>query len=68
MVRELGIKTDHKPLKYLLEQRLYTEAQHTWLLKLSNYRYIVEHKKGKENIVADSLSKRMKMKATYCWC
>jgi len=51
------VKIDHKPLKYLLEQRLYTEAQHTWLLKLSNYRYTVEYKKGKENIVADSLSR-----------
>jgi len=32
--REFIIRTDHKPLKHLLEQRLYTEAQHAWLLKL----------------------------------
>ena len=56
--REFIVKTDHKPLKYLLEQRLYTEAQHTWLLKLCNFRYRVEYKKGKENIAADSLSRR----------
>ena len=56
--REFVVKTDHKPLKYLLEQRLYTEAQHTWLLKLCNYRYRVEYKKGKENVAADSLSRR----------
>ena len=56
--REFIVRTDHKPLKYLLEQRLYTEAQHTWLLKLCNYRYRVEYKKGRENVAADSLSTR----------
>jgi len=40
------IKTDHKPLKYLLKQRLYTEAQHTWLLKLHNYKFVMKYKKG----------------------
>jgi len=34
--REFIIKTDHQPLKFLQEQRLYTEAQHTGLLKLHN--------------------------------
>jgi len=57
--REFIIKTDHKPLKHFLEeQRLYMEAQHAWLLKLLNYKYTVEHKKGKENGGADSLSRR----------
>jgi len=56
--REFIIRTDHKPLKYLLEQRLYTEAQHTWLLKLCNYKYTMEYKRGKENVAADSLSRR----------
>jgi len=37
---------------------LYTEAQHTWLLKLLNYKFLVEYKKGKENVVVDSLSRR----------
>jgi len=55
---EFIVKTDHKPLKYLLEQRLYTEAQHTWLLKLCNFKYKVEYKKGRENRAADSLSRR----------
>ena len=56
--REFIIKIDHKPLKYLLKQRMYTEAQNTWLLKLHNYKFVVEYKKGKENVVADSLSRK----------
>jgi len=56
--REFIIKIDHKPLKYLLEQRLDTEAQHTWLLKLHNYKFVVEYKKGRKNVVANSLSRR----------
>ena len=56
--REFIIKIDHKLLKYLLEQRLYIEAQHNWLLKLHNYKFIVENKKGKEIIVVDSVSRK----------
>jgi len=56
--REFVIRTDHKPLKYLLEQRSYIEAQHTWLLKLHSYKFVVEYKKGRENVVADTLSRR----------
>ncbi|KAJ6795221.1 Uncharacterized protein M6B38_227580 [Iris pallida] len=52
------IKTDHKPLKYLLEQRVYTEAQYKWVMKLHGYQYRVEYKKGKENQAVDSLSRQ----------
>jgi len=54
---EFVIRTDHKPLKYFLGQRLYTKAQHTWLLKLSNYKFTVKYKKRKENVVTDDLSR-----------
>ena len=53
MGREFIIKTNHIPLKYLLEQRLYIEAQHTWLLKLHNYKFLADYKKEKENVAAD---------------
>jgi len=56
--RKFVIKTGHKPLKYLLEQKLYTEAQHAWLLKLRSYRFVVGYEKGKENVAADSLSRK----------
>jgi len=51
-------------LKYLLKQRLYTEAQHTWLLKLHSYKFTVEYNKRKENIAADSLPRKEEEETT----
>ena len=51
--KKFTVRTDHKRLKYLLEQRLYTEDQHMWLYKLHNYQFDVENKKGRENVAAD---------------
>lgn len=42
----------------MLEQRLYYEAQHVWLIKLLNYDCEVEYWRGKDNISADSLSRQ----------
>ena len=55
--RPFVIKTDHQSLKYLLEQRVGTPAQQRWITKLLGYAFIVEYKKGKENVVADALSR-----------
>jgi len=62
--REFIIRTNHKPLKHLLEQRLYTEAQHSWLLKL-HYKYTVVYKKGKENLATDGLSRRDEVNSIF---
>lgn len=52
------IKTDHQSLKYLLEQRLSTLLQQKWLAKLMGLDYEILYKKGKENVVADALSRK----------
>lgn len=51
------IKTDHEALKYLMEQKLTTLLQHKWLSKLFGYDYSVVYKRGKDNLVADALSR-----------
>ena len=51
------IKTDHQSLKYFLEQCVSSPAQPKWVSKLMGYDYEITYKKGKDNIVADALSR-----------
>ncbi|XP_074298103.1 uncharacterized protein LOC141628919 [Silene latifolia] len=55
--RHFTIKTDHFSLKYLLEQKITTPFQSKCLPKLLGLDYEVIYRKGKENTVADSLSR-----------
>lgn len=51
------MKIDQKALKFLLEQKLRTPTQLKWITKLMQYDFSIEYKKGKENKVADALSR-----------
>ena len=55
--RHFVIRTDHHSLKYLLQQRITFPGQHTWLTKLMGYDYEINYKRGRENVVADALSR-----------
>jgi hypothetical protein len=48
--------TDHFALKYLLDQRLSTILQHTWVSQLFGYDFHVEYLPDKANTGADALS------------
>nr|KYP43863.1 Retrovirus-related Pol polyprotein from transposon 297 family [Cajanus cajan] len=41
------IKTDHRSLKYILDQRLTTAFQQKWLVKLMEFNFSIEYKEGK---------------------
>lgn len=51
-------KDRSKDLKIFLDQRFCQELQHPWLLKLVDFDYVVEYKRGVENKVVDALSRR----------
>jgi hypothetical protein len=52
------IKTDHQILKYFLEQCISSQEQQKWVTKLFGYDYEIIYKKGKDNVVADALSRK----------
>jgi hypothetical protein len=52
------VKTDHNNLKYFLEKKDLNERKHKWVSKIQAYYFDIEFFKGKNNVVADALSRR----------
>jgi hypothetical protein len=52
------VKSDHNSLKYLLEQKDLNERQQKWVSRIQAYDFDIEFVKGKNNVVADALSRR----------
>jgi hypothetical protein len=55
---KLIIRTDQRSLKYVGSQRLIEGVQHKLMLKLLEFDYQIEYKKGVENTAADALSRQ----------
>ena len=54
---EFIIKTDHKPLNYLLESLMQNEKVHLWALGISGYNCKIEYISGVQNTCADLWSR-----------
>ena len=52
------VRTDHNSLRYFLEQKQLQERQQKWISKIQAYDFDIEYVKGKNNVVADALSRR----------
>jgi hypothetical protein len=63
--RHFKVKTDHDSLEYFLEQRLSSEQQQKWVTKILGYDFEIVYKKGKQNVVADALSRKDKDVETF---
>ena len=55
---KFSIRTDHKNLQYLLQQKTLSEEQQKWIEKIVAFDLEILHKRGKDNVVADALSKK----------
>jgi hypothetical protein len=52
------VKTNHDSLKYFLEKILSLEEKQKWVTKMLGYDFEIIYKKGKQNFVADALSRK----------
>ena len=59
--RNFMLMTDNKGLKYLLDQPTLNARQSRWLDFLREYNFEIQHIKGKENKVADALSRNARL-------
>jgi hypothetical protein len=51
-------RTDHAALKYFLTKQQLSGRQAAWAERLSEFDFTITHLKGKDNVVADALSRR----------
>nr|CAN83491.1 hypothetical protein VITISV_029198 [Vitis vinifera] len=62
--KELVIHTDHESLKYLKGQGKLNRRHAKWVEFIETFPYVIKYKQGKENIVADALSRRYALVST----
>jgi hypothetical protein len=59
--KEFIIHSDHESLKHLHSQSNLNRRHAKWVEFIESFPYIIKHKKGKDNVVADALSRRYTM-------
>ena len=59
--KELVIHSDHEPLKHIRIQGKLNRRHAKWVEFIESFPYVIKHKKGKENVIADALSRRYTM-------
>ncbi|PKI75084.1 hypothetical protein CRG98_004558 [Punica granatum] len=63
--KEFVIHTDHESLKHLKGQRKLNKRHARWVEFIETFRYVIRYKQGKENVVADTLSRRYALLSTF---
>ena len=56
--KEFVLYSDHSALRHLQDQRKVSDRHSRWIEYLQDYTFVIRHKKGKDNAVADALSRR----------
>ena len=52
------IHSDHESIKYLKGQSNLNKRHAKWVEFIEQFPYVIKHKQGKTNVVADALSRR----------
>jgi hypothetical protein len=55
--KEFVIHSDHESLKHVRGQEKLNKRHAKWVEFIKTFPYIIKHKKGKENVIADTLSR-----------
>jgi hypothetical protein len=59
--KEFVIYFDHESLKHIRDQEKLNKRHSKWEEFIQTFPYIINHKKGKDNVIADALSRRYTM-------
>jgi hypothetical protein len=59
--KEFVIHFDHESLKHIRGQAKLNKHHAKWVEFIETFPYIIKHKKGKKNVIADALSRRYTM-------
>ena len=59
--KEFVIHSDHESLKHIKSQAKLNRRHAKWVEFIETFPYVIKHKKGKENVIADALSRRYTM-------
>ena len=62
--KEFVIHTDHESLKHLKGQHKLNKRHARWVEFIEMFPYVIRYKQGKENVVADALSRRYALLST----
>jgi hypothetical protein len=66
--KEFVIHSDHESLKHLRSQTNLNRRHAKWVEFLETIPYIIKHKKGNDNVIADALSRRYAMLSQLDYC
>lgn len=59
--QQFRIVTDHKTIKYFLEQRITTPQQQKWLIKLLGYNYSVDYRPRSQIGALDAFTLKLEL-------
>ena len=59
--KEFVIHSDHESLEHIKSQAKLNRRHAKWVEFIETFPYVIKHKKGKENVIVDALSRRYTM-------